>query len=70
MLDRKKFIFTFGSGQKHENGYVIVWADNSKNARQLMFDNYDMQWSMEYDSEESAGVDRWRLHLVGVLSQN
>jgi hypothetical protein len=62
------FIFTFGSGQAHHNGYVRVVADSSNEARAAMFAIWGDKWSMQYDTEEEAGVGRFGLRCVGVVA--
>lgn len=59
----KDCYFTFGSGQAFPNGYVKIRGTFSS-ARQAMFDRFGPKWSMQYDSAEAAGVDRWRLKEV------
>lgn len=60
-------IFTFGSGQAYPNGYVVVHGRTESECRQLMFDAYGKAWSMEYDSEEAAGVQRFGLYRVATI---
>ena len=57
-------IFTFGFGQGHDNGYVIIHADTWQEARKKMVKEYGLNWGFQYVSEEEAGVDKYHLHLV------
>lgn len=50
-----KFYFTFGSGQKYENGYHVIEAEDIEIARNLMFNKFGSKWSMVYTE------DRWML---------
>lgn len=57
----KKFYFTFGCNQPHENCYHAIEAKDSGEARKLMFQRFGAKWSMMYDSAEAAGVGRFNL---------
>lgn len=62
-----EYIFTFGAGQEHENGFYVIKADSSHAARDRMFEVFGSKWSMQYDApnaREKAGVDRWGMHEV------
>lgn len=59
-----KQIFTFGQAHEHKNGYVSIEADNRDEARELMIKMNGQKWSMQYDSEEEAGVYNFDLYLV------
>lgn len=59
-----EFIFTFGFGQKHENGFHAIRAENWGEARRIMFDRFGAKWSMQYESRDRAGVDRYRLKEI------
>ena len=63
----KHYYFTFGFGQEHQNGYVVIKAKNKKEAREKMVEKYGQKWSMEYENEVDAGVQRFNLHLVDIL---
>lgn len=58
------YFFTFGSGQVHQNGYHKIEADTKEAAREEMVRKFGTQWSMQYESAEAAGVERWGLHEV------
>lgn len=60
----KKFYFTFGFGQQHENGYHVIEAKNSEEARREMFRKFGTKWSMQYDSAEEAGVEEFNLREI------
>ena len=59
--------FTFGFGQKHQNGYVIIYADDPAEARDKMMEAYGPFWAFQYDSAEAAGVERFNLQLVETI---
>lgn len=59
-----KYYFTFGFGQVHENGYHIIEAENSAKAREKMFRKFGDKWSMQYDSAEAAGVEKFHLREI------
>lgn len=65
----KKFYFTFGCGQKHENGYTIVYALDKGKAREKMFDTYGAKWAMQYDSAKDAGIKEFNLKLINILKE-
>lgn len=60
----KKYYFTFGCGQPHENGYHVVTAQDREQARAEMFRRFGEKWSFQYGSAGDAGVDKYRLHEV------
>lgn len=60
----KKFYFTFGCNQPHENYYHVIEAENSEKARIEMFRRFENHWSMQYDSAEEAGVERFNLREI------
>jgi hypothetical protein len=60
----KKFWFTFGIGQPHENCYHVIEAENSEQARKKMFERFGSQWSMQYNSAEDAGVQEYNLKEI------
>jgi len=47
----KKFYFTFGFGQKHENCFIVIEARDREKAREIMFEKFENKWSMQYDEE-------------------
>ena len=57
----KKWWFTFGCGQPHENCYHVIEAENSNEARKKMFERFGTKWAMQYDSAEDAGVEEFNL---------
>lgn len=59
-----KYCFTFGCGQKHENGYHVIEADNKLAARTIMCERFGTKWASIYESEEAAGVEEYKLHEV------
>ena len=61
---RPYWIFTFGFGQKHQGGFVRIFARNADDARVEMFAQYGRKWGMQYASEEEAGVEMFNLKLV------
>lgn len=64
-----KQIFTFGHGQDNFPGYVVVWGQDSVDCRRLMTKYYGDKWSMQYPSEEAAGVKQFGLVLRAVISE-
>lgn len=59
----KDYYFTFGCGQAHPNCYVRIHGTFT-GARDEMFRRYGAKWSMQYDSPEKAGIERWNLKEV------
>lgn len=59
------WFFTFGCGQAFPGGYVRINAQSSARAREKMLRLFSDRWSMQYDDEESAGVEKYGLRLVG-----
>lgn len=59
-----EFVFTFGFGQKHENGYHVINAKDRGEAREKMFERFGDQWAFQYDSKEAAGVYEFNLREV------
>ncbi len=64
MPELKKFYFTFGFGQKYENCYTIIEAEDSSRAREIMFATFGRMWAFQYNSAEEAGVEEFNLKLV------
>lgn len=60
----KKWWFTWGSGQEHDNCYTIIEAGSWSQAREIMFKAWGPKWCGQYDSAEAAGVERWRLRYI------
>lgn len=52
----KDWIFTFGSGQKHEGCYVRVTAASYADARRKMVEKYGIEWAFQYSEDD---WDRW-----------
>lgn len=59
-----KFYFTFGFGQPHENCYHVIEAEDSDEARKVMFRKFGDKWAMQYDSAEEAGVKVYGLREI------
>ena len=64
MEDTRDYYFTFGCGQVHANGYYVITANSSMEARAEMFEQFGNKWSMMYNSAEEAGVEKFNLHRV------
>lgn len=47
----KEFIGTFGSGQEYAGYYVQIFAENIKDARNIMFENFGRKWAFVYTIE-------------------
>ena len=60
----KKWWFTFGFSQGHDNGYVVIEAVNAELARAAMIKTWGTKWAIQYDSAEAAGVEEYGLHEV------
>lgn len=60
----KEFVFTFGFEQPHENGYHVIKATHWGEARLKMCERFGTKWSMQYESREAAGVERFNLKEV------
>lgn len=62
-----KFIATFGSAHKLNNGdsaqncYIAIEAEKEEEARELMYHLYDNKYAFMYATEEAAGVERFGL---------
>jgi len=59
-----KQIFTFGSGQKHEGCYIVIFGKTKAKCRQRMFRRFGSEWAFQYDSEEEAGVEKYNLERI------
>jgi hypothetical protein len=60
------WIFTFGFGQWHgarRNNFVRIHGTFME-ARKEMFRCYGRQWSMQYPSEQAAGVQQFNLKEI------
>ena len=62
-----RYVFTFGFGQPHAGGYAVVHGDSYQHCRDRMFERFGNKWSISYQDEEAAGVDRWGLRLVATI---
>lgn len=60
----KKYYFTFGFCQKHENCYTVIEGEDELDARLKMCDKFGTQWSFQYDSAEAAGVKKFNLKEI------
>lgn len=63
----KVYWVTFKQSSGFRNEYVTVKALTEEKAKQLMDDCYPGAWSMLYDSEEAAGVERFGLRFIGAI---
>lgn len=63
-ISMKKYYFTFGFGQVHANCYTVIEAENSEEARREMTIRWGRKWSMQYNSAEEAGVERFNLKEI------
>ena len=59
----KFWFFTFGCGQQHAGKYVQIFGTYAS-ARDLMVEEFGGKWSMQYDSAEEAGVEKWGYTLL------
>ena len=60
----KKYYFTWGFGQGHDNCYTVIRAESWDKARELMNQRWGPRWGFQYDSAEEAGVDRFNLKEI------
>lgn len=61
VINKVKRVFTFGSGQPHENKYHIIFGENEEDCRKQMFERFGKKWSMMYKTEKDAGVVEYNL---------
>lgn len=47
-----RYVFTFGSGQKHEGYYQVIEAPDMQQARNLMFEHHGRDWCNGFSEEE------------------
>lgn len=66
----KTYIFTFGLGTELKNKYVKIEAQCEADARAIMVSYYGQMWAFCYDSEEAAGVQRFKLTEVALGTLN
>lgn len=57
-------VFTFGCGQPNAGKYHVIEAESKEECTRLMYLRFDQKWSMQYNSEEEAGVERWGLEQI------
>lgn len=62
-----KFIVTFGFGQPHEGKYVEVHASGRSEVVEKMRHHFANKYSMIYDSEDAAGVERFGLQKLDTM---
>lgn len=55
--EHERYVFTFGCGQPNANHYVVL-EGNYMETRDRMFELFGNKWSMQYESEEDAGVEQ------------
>ncbi len=64
------YYFTFGFGQKYQNGFYIIESENSLKAREEMNEKFGKQWSMQYTEKQWFNKDgisqqeEYKLHMV------
>jgi len=54
-------IFTFGFGQKHQNHYIGIHAQDEAACRIKMMNLFGKEWCAQYPDKEAAGVKRFDL---------
>lgn len=52
MMDKNKYIFTFGLGTDKQNTCVLVWGNSFKEAEDKMRDKYGLKYAFGYSYEE------------------
>jgi len=60
----RKYYFTWGFGQGHDNCYTIIEAESFMAARVDMIRIWGKKWGFQYSSAETAGVERFNLKLI------
>ena len=55
--------FTFGCGQMFKNHYAIIKAKDSQRCRELMFEAFGPNWSIQYD-ENDFSPDRHNYRIL------
>jgi len=48
----KTFYFTFGFGQRYENGFYVIKARNREGAREEMIRKFGLKWAFQYTKEQ------------------
>lgn len=56
----QEWIFTFGHCQPFFPGFVRIFGTFSE-ARDIMIGRHGIRWSMQYESEEAAQLQRWNV---------
>ena len=46
-----KYYFTFGFGQRYENCFTVIEANDYGEARDIMFEMFGKKWAFQYDEE-------------------
>lgn len=66
----ERWVFTFGFGHTHPatderlaNCYVVIDGDINQ-SREVMTRHFGNKWSMQYPSEEKAGVEKYNLTRI------
>lgn len=69
-VESQRWIFTFGFGHTHPvtgerlaNCYVAIEGDVNT-SREVMARHFGNKWSMQYPSEEKAGVQKYGLERI------
>lgn len=62
-MTEQDWYFTFGFGQQHENCYIVIHGTR-ESATQEMYRRFGQKWSMQYDSAEAAGVEKYNLKEI------
>ena len=66
----EKYYFTFGFSHKQANGFYVIKAKNSEQARKKMFEKFGVKWAFQYDKDtwfDKDGVsqqEKWDLFEV------
>ena len=61
--------FTFGCGQMFKNHYVIIKAKDSQRCRELMFEAFGPNWSIQY-GENDFHPDRHSYRSLAEIKEN
>ena len=56
-----KQIFTFGYAQKYQHHYVVIEGKDRNDCRSKMFAIFGKKWAFQYDTEEQAGIEKWKV---------
>ena len=63
MSEERNWYFTWGYGQKHENGYAVIHG-TFNSAREEMIRRHGQRWAFQYPNSETAGVHTHSLHQI------